>query len=1156
MKRLNKGNVILWSSLFVSLFGVIVAASTTAAWFQINTTTSEVTDNNDIVSGSADITIGNVYGHKIVPELSPNTGFTDYSNSTVTKMSGNLTIESTNIHQDDEDIEFDVPSAGIGYYLIKRNAAGNFKYTSSTSYKFNEYSDTTKAYVDITSGAGDVYRVKKYTFSNNKTVNTQYVVSTSGGSSSIDADTNDIVNLAANTYRVWLDYSTAEVQFEPMGITSYGATVRSMAHRIQTPVDQNIDNNNILGGIEVLPNRASKPSTVKTIGLRLSGSFWGSADAYYTAHVWGGTAGTTWPGVAFDGNAKVSGSGKIIYADVSAYTGFTNIIIARWKEAGHSTEWNRWTLNSFSANSYNFFDNNEWSSCNKSKDYDPGYYLFGAWGGDNSKFNIANAIASDASPVSGNVASWSSVTFTQSDYFKVAYYNMGGGINYQNNGFSGNHYGFGWNSADYAGNNIYCTSAPSGTYKVFLLNDSYKVAINKDVTISCYKILGSNSAVSLGSVTGNTDILLKDTSGFSAKFPSIDHYTLDSYYSNSNKATQIYPTTHYPTGNMSVYCYYRPDNQTITLYAVFYVRATSSDELVPVSISTEQIDTDTQAYDTTYSQRTTKQADKYKADSTNGIYYKFEHLQESGSYKWYSDSDCETAYTNSTVRANFPLYAKYVATLSDHTTFYIDITDANTSGVNNSAWGSVSIMHTDDNGKFVDAVNVGPHIYRATLPNDYEFRLGNGYEGLNTQNYSTKVKDYRPGGSNNLPSANSGKILYVAQAASNTNHDYHWRALKSTATYGTATIKISSDKSTWKDPVTGSTSVFSTTMDFGDGDNNYFIYEHGVQIPSGWYIDVVVESDEIADGHYGLVSNGYYVIPSDRPYLSDDDTYIQTAEYTGNARFNLYISNDGKLYIAMVPDLGNGYYIMNYDEDLGTNNFINGIKMATSSDYTASYSGYHASQDEEIFIRSYVNAVDQPCDALTDNTDGSVCSFDSLTGVITFDSPGYYNIDVTGTRVTISDYEVSDFFKLNPLDKTGSNAATRDAIKAQKTALCLEVEFTCNNSYDSRISLDVSNGIVYNSTKYTGVALYVTKTRSEDMDTPKTPYDFMRDNYYGQLSTNASIADQHTDFYVAANDTATYRAYIFIDYMPGNASYWSNYPGSGNMQFTLRSTQR
>ena len=179
-------------------------------------------------------------------------------------------------------------------------------------------------------------------------------------------------------------------------------------------------------------------------------------------------------------------------------------------------------------------------------------------------------------------------------------------------------------------------------------------------------------------------------------------------------------------------------------------------------------------------------------------------------------------------------------------------------------------------------------------------------------------------------------------------------------------------------------------------------------------------------------------------------------------------------------------------------------------------------------------------------------------GVIHFNSAGYYNIDVTGTRVTISDYSVNDFFQLNPLDK--SNAANTNAIKGQKTAICLEVEFTCNNSYDSIISLDVSNSIIYSSNKYVGAALYVTKTRAEDMATPTTPYDFMRDNYYSSLSTNSTIIDQHhnTDstFYVEANDTSTYYAYILIDYMPGDSTYWSNYPGSGNIAFTMRCSQR
>ena len=305
---------------------------------------------------------------------------------------------------------------------------------------------------------------------------------------------------------------------------------------------------------------ATKPSTVSTIGLRLNGSYWGSAGAYYTAHVWGGSGSTTWPGVAFDDNNQVSGGGKVIYADVSAYTGFTHIIIVRWNNDQHTDEANRWSYydgNSFSANSYNFFDNNDWGSCSSSKDYLNGYYLIGNF--SSSSWDMANAKAADSSTVSGNVASWSSVSLAANDQFKVCYYNMGGTYDYQNNGFDGRHANFTW-TTPYASNNVKCTAA--GTYKIFLTS-SYKVAANKDVTITYYERRNSSTS-SAKTTTGNTDIALSTT--LSGKFPSYTGYSIKEYRSGSYTGTVITLESTYPTADMSVYAIYQIQTFNIKYY--------------------------------------------------------------------------------------------------------------------------------------------------------------------------------------------------------------------------------------------------------------------------------------------------------------------------------------------------------------------------------------------------------------------------------------------------------------------------------------------------------------------------------------------------------------------------------------------------------------
>jgi LPXTG-motif cell wall-anchored protein len=122
--------------------------------------------------------------------------------------------------------------------------------------------------------------------------------------------------------------------------------------------------NNSVKAAEPVKADTSSYTCHSKIYLKLNASYWGQATAYYTAHIWGGANGTTWPGIDLG-----SGSGTdLLSADLpSTYAGYTHIIIARFKEAAHTTEWNRWAWfnsNSFTANSYNYFTNaNAWDSC-------------------------------------------------------------------------------------------------------------------------------------------------------------------------------------------------------------------------------------------------------------------------------------------------------------------------------------------------------------------------------------------------------------------------------------------------------------------------------------------------------------------------------------------------------------------------------------------------------------------------------------------------------------------------------------------------------------------------------------------------------------------------------------------------------------------------
>ena len=387
---------------------------------------------------------------------------------------------------------------------------------------------------------------------------------------------------------------------------------------------------------------------------------------------------------------------------------------------------------------------------------------------------------------------------------------------------------------------------------------------------------------------------------------------------------------------------------------------------------------------------------------------------------------------------------------------------------------------------------------------------------------------------------------------------------KKSINIGTATIQYYS--SGWQD---------GPSMQIGGlaSGENLFIYELGYRFAAGTEtrVKVTVNSDQAAEGYYG-VGTYYYGFTN---YISSKPVYISEGNNSdtgsansatsapavttkgvllnngntggldeGNARYNFYITTDYELSIAMVPNLGNGIYIMEYDEDLGTNNFINSIKMTSSSSYSASYSGFYVDASEadyKFFVRSYIDAVDTMFTVLVDNTEDDVASIDD--GVVTITATDYYNISVSSGKIIVEDYEVNDFFALNPLDT--SSCSEPSDIKAQKTSLVLQVDFTCANPYASIISLDARTQL-----SYIGCSFYVSSSELSD------PYNTMRTDHYSltSISTYTSVADR-SNTPIPANSSAEYHAYILIDYVPGS-NLNNDYPDLAHrVSFAIRSTQ-
>ncbi len=499
-----------------------------------------------------------------------------------------------------------------------------------------------------------------------------------------------------------------------------------------------------------------------------------------------------------------------------------------------------------------------------------------------------------------------------------------------------------------------------------------------------------------------------------------------------------------------------------------------------------------------------------KYDSTNGILYHFAPADE-GDITWYTDEACTTVFsTEQAISANTPLYCKMVESTTDSglTTIYID---ADASGWNSSAymhaWGdnnySTGALATD-----CALVQIAPNFYSIIVPSDvtsFGFDITNGaFSGSNQTSDVT------------LSSGNS--IYLYLTANGDANVDWEWKDISATTNIGEAVVETY-DGSAWSATPLVELSV-GDLGHYGTSEfSNWFVYELGCQLAAGTKFRVRMATNTKASS-YGLTDSTTYTFDSEAQYsgsdlpvfLTDDGGgYLTTANYTGNARFNFYVCNDDgspKVSVAMVPDYGNGYYIMNYSSTLGVDNYCNAIKMDTSSSTTASYTGFCVTAaNTKIFIKSYLNAVDTPCTSVT--TSPSTVTYstvdnqdDVAVAVINFSSPGYFNISASGSAVTITEYTgVDNFFKLNPLDT--SDVANSDAIKAQKTALILEVPFTTTNTYNSNITMSVSAGDLC---EFVGTALYVSSTRLAP--TYSGVYStMMGDSVYGNLSNDSTITD-------------------------------------------------
>ena len=479
---------------------------------------------------------------------------------------------------------------------------------------------------------------------------------------------------------------------------------------------------------------------------------------------------------------------------------------------------------------------------------------------------------------------------------------------------------------------------------------------------------------------------------------------------------------------------------------------------------------------------------------------------------------------------NLPVYG------SDYT-FYI-------ADSNNSQFISRPYAYAWDNaGSYMEAggaIFPGLPTTPVIVGNLYKFTCADEYDRIIFTNSSSSVQTA------NITdmSSHSGDV-WIATGKSGTTVTGSWGSAK-THSVGSAKIYKSTNGSSWTE---------AATMYDGDLTTNDFMYELGVQAANGTYLKVETIINESTTTYSN--SSNFIVDIYTRPYLTVNASSIvvklsdNPSDTTTTARFNFYITTAGKLAIVMVPDLGNGIYIMPYTSS--TEGFVSATKMNTSSETSATYSGYYAASGDKIYIRSYLNAVDTLYKTI--NITGSGASYNSTTGVITFNAANYYDIEVAGGTVYISEYQPDDFFRLNALDV--NNVANQNAIKGQKTTLVLEVAFTVtSNDFQMSTSIDIDNSL----SNFTGISYYVPSdsdisTYSSSFTGRKLndPYTYMRANKY-TLSTTTTLTD--ANFLTAKNDDETiYYAYILIDYRYGSDFATLGVNQTGTMRFVLKTTQ-
>lgn len=515
------------------------------------------------------------------------------------------------------------------------------------------------------------------------------------------------------------------------------------------------------------------------------------------------------------------------------------------------------------------------------------------------------------------------------------------------------------------------------------------------------------------------------------------------------------------------------------------------------------------------------------SDEVNGIVYDF---TVPSTLVWYKDTDWdetfdiddgETGYSGS-------LYIRAVCDIRNYISIYVDDSSWSNEALEVKTSGNDSVYFYDNGSR---SWQVATGLYRVTLRNDWMIQLSShSHTSYNLASNDGGVPNMGSGTAAyyrvNTSTSTTYEYLYIEESGAGS--DWTWVDYKSTSATRVWVQKYSN--SNWSDVTDGQ-------LLHGDGTGNKFILESGLRLTNGDIIRVYDKNTSTAYGYSSYVdgnkSKHRYVATGTDGSSDDNAITISNLGSAGTkARFNFYVTSGDKLSIAMVPDFGNGYYIMEYD-GYNTENYIGAIKM-DSEDYSATYEGYYCSNtSKKIYIRRYLNAVDEICDDLSTTTLSRDATMQKSSGndqyTITFGATGHYTIRVTGKVVDITPYSVDDFFSLNKLNLglvTGNtNDKKQQDIYDQKTAVVIEIPFFANNVFDTTVTLKTNSDCDFVGVRF---AVYTSKQG--------TPYETMRGNRAGYTSSYLTSADTGSfsdsrSQTITAGTSSTCYAYVLIDYL-------------------------